>query len=170
MNRVWKMAVLASLLAFLSACATTHILENKPFHPDSDDAVLLIGLLSGEKAIIFNEEHQTGGIFLRDMRRPEKPFQEMSIYAFRHPIGKSFKIVRIVIPGAFTGTTLYHQEAVLSNTPLLTPEKAGIYYYGTVVHSVGLVSINDQQKPQLLKLAREKYKNIFEKLPPINFK
>jgi hypothetical protein len=78
--------------------------------------------------------------------------------------------VRIVIPGAFTGTHLYHQEATLSNAPLLTPEKAGIYYYGTVVHSVGLVAVNDKEKPQLLKLARDKYKNVFEKLPPINFK
>ena len=165
MKYTWRKAVLVSLLVFLSACETFPISEKKPLDVASGDAVLLVGLISGEKAMLFNEEHEVGPYWLRHFLRPETPFREANVYAFSHPVGKSFKVKRIAIPGGYT-----FQEAILSNAPSLIPEKAGIYYYGTIMHSFGTVSINDREKPQMLILAREKYKNIFERLPLVNFK
>lgn len=166
MNLFWRLAALVSALFLLTACELAPISERKPFEAGGGEAVILVGLISSEKAMRFNEENlKAGSYWLRDFRKPEVPFRDANVYAYFHPVGKNFKIVRIVIPGGYT-----FQEANLSSAPSLTPQKVGIYYYGTIDHSIGMVGVNDREKVQLLRLAREKYKNIFERLAPVNFK
>ena len=52
----------------------------------------------------------------------------------------------------------------------MMPEKDGIYYYGTMALNYGAVRVNDAEKAELIKLAKEKYRKIFETLAPVNFR
>ena len=114
--------------------------------------------------MLFNEENEVGPYWLRHLLRPEQQVRDVDVYAFPHTTGKSFKIVRIAIPGGYT-----FQEAHLTGTPSLTPDKDGIYYYGTL-EVYGAVTVSNAEKTQLLKLAKEKYRKVFDALTPINFK
>lgn len=165
MQNIQRIIAIFSLLIFVSACETYPIAGERSYEPEKGKSIILVGLISDERAILFNEENSNGPHWLRHLLRPEQQMRHQDVYAFLHPTGKSFKIVRVAIPG----TPAFFREAHLTTAPSMMPEKDGIYYYGTMT-IYGAVHIDDAEKAGLIKLAKEKYRKIFETLAPVNFR
>ena len=151
--------VLAALA--LSACAAPKppISDQGAFAPEKDRVVILVGVAGTDLVNRFND----GDGATHEIGKALK-----GVFAFSYPVGKTFKIKRVVLQSNKSGVD--YRYADIGNSPSLTPDRPGIYYYATINTVGNTVAVNQRDQAELLFLAREKYKNVFQQLTPVNFK
>lgn len=135
---------------------------------DETQSVIIIGMFK-------SDQHQdetisiSYGAFTQG-RSFELGDKELTVKALSVPRLDDFSIGTIIVKKMKSKT----DTTRLKKSKSIFPEKQGIYYYGTIIRKDNkfyLITDAERQISKLtINLARKKYKNVFTKLKPVNFK
>lgn len=153
--RATSLTLLAAVL--LSGCIHfgKSLPTDEPYSHSKDEALVLIGTVGQKPTITID----TGKPFVVSEITLRDPKPGTDVFALRAKVGDDFHIYKVYAGGTY----LFHTPSELHI------DKPGIYYYGTLMMQIG-VGLTRREIPEVLQLARTKYKGAFEVLQPVNFK
>jgi hypothetical protein len=158
MNRTTSLIVGAVLLASVAGCASIEVLpSHEPYKRSNGEAIVLVGTLGDSLSVLIGTGQAiTNEVALLASRKG------MDVFALRVPVGEAFSIYTLSYVGA------KHRYG-FSDPPKLKADKPGIYFYGTL-DVRDKPTLSQKESSNLIALARNKYKSVFDQLQPINFR
>jgi hypothetical protein len=162
MSKIIKISPLSLLFSFVTGCSIVEIINDNynPYEYEPNIAVVIIGGYGDTTVGEIKAETKDG---IKRFANPSGISEQIDAFAWKIKVGETFKIERanmerdlkfVKFPGSHT----------------LNIEKQGIYYYGSIISSNKKAVISDKVFPEVINVAKLKYRKIFNKLKPMNFK
>jgi hypothetical protein len=156
-KRLSDWIVCLALFSALQGCVSmgSSLPTDEPYAKNDSEALVLIGTVSEADRIVIDagKPFVIREITLRDLKKGT------DVFAIRADVGSEFGVYKVYAKGSY----------VFHNRRTIKIEKPGIYYYGTLLTRAG-AALNYKPNPEAIVLARNKYKNAFDQLQPVNFK
>lgn len=170
MNKIYRVVFLF-LPLFLSGClGTIDVLWQNGYVDEPDSSVIIIGHYSKYRILDIIAE-KNGGTTSLSPRRPIRP--HINAAAFKVKVGDVIKMVSIKYSASELVEDKYRYAghvAGIKEPYTLKITKKGIYHLGTIYIKGDKLWVSTKMQPQVLAMAKRHYKNVFNKLKPINFK